>query len=361
MKKEAFNFDDEDKNSEKKRQNEGLTKKRRKNFESDEKEIVSMKKARQAREYYASTYKRPNIFQDSPNTIYHQSDAKISKLKEIIDSESEPKIKINSVEIDYEDESVWTESVWSVESEQHSFVFSNNLNDIYNLIQEDSDNNWMFRALSRTTFGSPEYHREIRVQVANYIEVNREQFENFIVGDFNQYVKKIRDSDYWGGNQELVAFSELYGVNIEVYDRITSNSPRYIIENGVQQTTIRLFYWGTHYDSLISYESDKEHIKYFRVKQKEYRSKNKAKLIENKLSNLFAGERINKCSNNFVSSIYEYLINGSYPEEIKKIKNTFKRKNAKSKFRRLVKQNKKYKNWWMRGKQKAKTNVQSII
>ena len=65
-----------------------------------------MKKARQAREYYASTYKRPNIFQDSPNTIYHQFDAKISKLKEIIVSESEPKIKINSVEIDYEDESV---------------------------------------------------------------------------------------------------------------------------------------------------------------------------------------------------------------------------------------------------------------
>ena len=184
----------------------------------------------------------------------------------------------------------------------------------------------MFRALSRTTFGSPEYHREIRVQVANYIEVNREQFDNFIVGDFNQYAKKIRDSDYWGGNQEQVAFSELYGVNIEVYDRIESNSTRYIIENGVQQTTIRLFYWGAHNDSLISYESDKEHIKYFRVKQKEYWTKNKAKLIENKLSNLFVGERINKYSDNFVSSIYEYLINGSYPEEIKKIKNTFKKK-----------------------------------
>ena len=41
----------------------------------------------------------------------------------------------------------------------------------------------------------------------------------------------------------------------------------FIIENGVQQTTIKLFYWGAHYDSLISYESDKEHIKYFRVKQ----------------------------------------------------------------------------------------------
>ena len=101
---------------------------------------------------------------------------------------------------------MWTELVWSVESEQHSFVFSNSLNDIYNLIQEDSDNNWMLRALSRTTFGSPEYYREIRVQVANYIEVNREQFENFIVGGFNQYVKKIRNRDYWEEIKNLLHF-----------------------------------------------------------------------------------------------------------------------------------------------------------
>ena len=33
------------------------------------------------------------------------------------------------------------------------------------------------------------------------------------------------------------------------------------------------------------------------------------------LSNLFAWERINKCINNFVSSISEYLKNGSYSEK----------------------------------------------
>ena len=30
----------------------------------------------------------------------------------------------------------------------------------------------------------------IRVQVANYIGANRQQFMNFIVGHFNQYVNK---------------------------------------------------------------------------------------------------------------------------------------------------------------------------
>ena len=31
------------------------------------------------------------------------------------------RIQTNSVEIDYQDEFIWTESVWSVESELHSF------------------------------------------------------------------------------------------------------------------------------------------------------------------------------------------------------------------------------------------------
>ena len=55
-----------------------------------------------------------------------------------------------------------------------------------------------------TTFGLLEYHKDIRFQVANYTEDNRKQLIYFIVGNFNQYVKKIRNSACWGGNQENV-------------------------------------------------------------------------------------------------------------------------------------------------------------
>ena len=58
----------------------------------------------------------------------------------------------------------------------------------------------MFRAFSMTTFGFSEYHKDIWFQVANYNEDNRKQFINFIVRNFNQYVKKIRDDACWGGN-----------------------------------------------------------------------------------------------------------------------------------------------------------------
>ena len=46
----------------------------------------------------------------------------------------------------------------------------------------------MLIALSMDIFGSPEYHKEIRVQDAYYIEANRQQFKSFVIEDFNQYV-----------------------------------------------------------------------------------------------------------------------------------------------------------------------------
>ena len=39
----------------------------------------------------------------------------------------------------------------------------------------------------------------------------------------------MRNFEVWGGNHELQAFSELYGVTIEIYDRITSTRARHII------------------------------------------------------------------------------------------------------------------------------------
>ena len=54
----------------------------------------------------------------------------------------------------------------------------------------------MLRALSVNTFSSPEYYKKIRIQLVNYNEANREQFNNFIIENFNLNINKIRDSYY---------------------------------------------------------------------------------------------------------------------------------------------------------------------
>ena len=61
----------------------------------------------------------------------------------------------------------------------------------------------------------------------------------------------MRNFEVWRGNHELQAFSELYGVTIEIYDRITSTRARHIISCLVNSATIRLFFTGNHYDSLL--------------------------------------------------------------------------------------------------------------
>ena len=66
----------------------------------DDKEIISMKKECEARDYQSPTIKRPHVFEDSPETIINPSHAKDSILNKWIKNQL-IFIKINQIEIDY--------------------------------------------------------------------------------------------------------------------------------------------------------------------------------------------------------------------------------------------------------------------
>ena len=109
----------------------------------------------------------------------------------------------------------------------------------------------MFRALSRTTFGSPKYHAEVRAQVVTYITARSNRF-SARHNDFEDYLILLRDYQAWCGQQELHAFAKLYAVNINAYNRMTSSNPIYHILSGINTyQTISLFYNDNHYDSLL--------------------------------------------------------------------------------------------------------------
>ena len=74
--------------------------------------------------------------------------------------------------------------------------FSNNPHDIYSLIQEDSDNNWILELWAGLLLIQQSIINDKNSSWKN-IGTNRQQFKNFIVGHFSQYGKKIRDSYYW--------------------------------------------------------------------------------------------------------------------------------------------------------------------
>ena len=88
------------------------------------------------------------------------------------------------------------------------------------LIEEDG--NCLFRAMSHQLYGSQDCHAIIRKRCCDYIELETDYFNEYVANvagtlTLSNYVNNMRRNRTWGGNLELIAFSELYRKTIEVY------------------------------------------------------------------------------------------------------------------------------------------------
>ena len=92
------------------------------------------------------------------------------------------------------------------------------LTDMFDIIYEELDGNWLFRALSRGWFGSLDYYSEVREVLIDYIIHNSKRFESHLPEELDEYIPKMMEDGEWGGEPEIVVFSEVYSVNIIVYD-----------------------------------------------------------------------------------------------------------------------------------------------
>lgn len=92
----------------------------------------------------------------------------------------------------------------------------------------------------------------MRKTIVNYIE-------NFMKDDIyiyfpnitpSEYIKNMRKKTTYGGNLEIVAFSQLYNLNVWIYDIDRRNT--LLIENNNSQNVIFLLFYKDmeHYDIL---------------------------------------------------------------------------------------------------------------
>ena len=88
-----------------------------------------------------------------------------------------------------------------------------------------------FRALSRRCFGSPDSYSEVREILIDYILHNCYRLENHLPEELDEYIQKMMQDGEWGGEPEIVAFSEVYSVNIIVYDSMSCLTSFLIAEN----------------------------------------------------------------------------------------------------------------------------------
>ena len=83
-----------------------------------------------------------------------------------------------------------------------------------------ADESWLFSCLDTLYFNGTYGVKEMRQLTVNYIRDNQNMFENHVDGDFNDYWNKMELNKTCGTYTELLAFSTMLEIDIDVYDNI---------------------------------------------------------------------------------------------------------------------------------------------
>ncbi|XP_048364861.1 OTU domain-containing protein 4 isoform X2 [Sphaerodactylus townsendi] len=115
------------------------------------------------------------------------------------------------------------------------------------------DGSCLFRAVAEQVFHSQSQHIAIRMSCINYLRKNREKFEAFIEGPFEEYLKSLENPQEWVGQVEISALSLMYKKDFIIYQEPDS-APSHVTENGFPDKVLLCFSNGSHYDIVYPIE-----------------------------------------------------------------------------------------------------------
>ncbi|KAF0700298.1 Aste57867_9176 [Aphanomyces stellatus] len=125
------------------------------------------------------------------------------------------------------------------------------------IVAVEGDGNCLFRSVSHQLYGDDRHHLLVRKFCMDYMELEKEYFEPFIVGDmpaFLRYVAHKRQDAVWGDDPELQAICEFYDRSAQVfaYDAQGGAKRLRTFHENIRRPSICLsFYGGGHYDSIV--------------------------------------------------------------------------------------------------------------
>ncbi|KAM5159436.1 OTU domain-containing protein 4 isoform 2-T2 [Callospermophilus lateralis] len=109
------------------------------------------------------------------------------------------------------------------------------------------DGSCLFRAVAEQVLHSQSRHVEVRMACIHYLRENREKFEAFIEGSFEEYLKRLENPQEWVGQVEISALSLMYRKDFVIY-REPNVSPSQVTENNFPEKVLLCFSNGNHYD-----------------------------------------------------------------------------------------------------------------
>uniref|UniRef100_A0A673ABU0 ubiquitinyl hydrolase 1 n=1 Tax=Sphaeramia orbicularis TaxID=375764 RepID=A0A673ABU0_9TELE len=106
-----------------------------------------------------------------------------------------------------------------------------------------------FRAVAEQVLYCQSYHTEVRAQCVEFLKKNRDSYEAFIEGDFEDYLCKLQDPQQWVGEVEINALAVMYKRDFLIYQE--PNKPAvHITDNNFKDKVRLCFLNGNHYDSV---------------------------------------------------------------------------------------------------------------
>jgi len=98
-------------------------------------------------------------------------------------------------------------------------AFRKDLKERYDFEIQDikGDGNCQFRCFAHQIYGDDEKHLTVRKMCCNHIGEHKEEFENFICVDFEEYLKKKRTPCEWGDDITLTVLLDIFDKNVEIY------------------------------------------------------------------------------------------------------------------------------------------------
>ena len=110
-----------------------------------------------------------------------------------------------------------------------------------------------------TAFGDDLVHLFVRQYVWDYFIQHKKRFAQYMDEEMtiDQYIAKMMMEGEWGGHSEIVAFSEIYSVQIHIFDSIASQEPITRVVTADRDYTISILFSDDHYDCLFHKNDDK--------------------------------------------------------------------------------------------------------
>ncbi|XP_074396905.1 OTU domain-containing protein 4 isoform X7 [Zonotrichia albicollis] len=115
------------------------------------------------------------------------------------------------------------------------------------------DGSCLFRAVAEQVLHSQSRHIDVRMACVDYLRQNREKFEAFIEGPFEDYLKSLENPQEWVGQVEISALSLMYKKDFIIYQEPNA-SPSRVTENGFSDKVLLCFSNGNHYDIVYPIE-----------------------------------------------------------------------------------------------------------